>query len=78
VTLQERRPEHDAPTKSNEPPFKAGFVDGPGLVYHIHHELSVQRRRSRDLSTALRTGYADLSQRVVSFLDDLEAVGLPV
>lgn len=77
VTLEEQRPEENASTVSpTQPQLEAAFVDGPSLVYHIHHELSVERRRCKALSTALQPSYAQLGQRVICFLENMEAVGL--
>lgn len=78
VTLSRRSTEQDTSTESEQPHFNAAFVDGPGLVYHIHHELSLERRRTKGISIALHPNYGELGQRVISFLEDLEEVGVPM
>lgn len=47
------------------------IVDGPGLAYHIYHQLLASKPRADNAIYAAPT-YAELGQSAVCFLDELQ------
>ncbi|KAM0721161.1 hypothetical protein Q7P37_003448 [Cladosporium fusiforme] len=54
----------------------ATIIDGPSLAYHICG--GYREDNSTNRQAELRPSYSDIGARAVQFLEDMEAVGLPI